>query len=149
MLLLLVEDLARRSARHSTFPHNNRRVSRVYCWGRRESFRQWHRGSREEGDDHNVDWFPWRTLHEYVEVIDSASDRGKFDLRACHVGFQGHGKGRRTVLYYLSTTLLAVILGIVLVVSIRPGESGNKQAKEQKEISGPHRNLDSFLDLIR
>lgn len=57
--------------------------------------------------------------------------------------------GRRTVLYYLSTTLLAVILGIVLVVSIRPGESGNKQAKEQKEISGPHRNLDSFLDLIR
>lgn len=57
--------------------------------------------------------------------------------------------GRRTVLYYLATTLLAVILGIVLVVSIRPGESGSKQQTEQKRITGPHRNLDSFLDLIR
>ena len=57
--------------------------------------------------------------------------------------------GRRTVLYYLMTTLLAVILGIVLVISIRPGESGNKQEGEQKPLTGPHRNLDSFLDLIR
>lgn len=57
--------------------------------------------------------------------------------------------GRRTVLYYLMTTLLAVILGIVLVVSIRPGESGNKREAEQKSLTGPHRNLDSFLDLIR
>lgn len=57
--------------------------------------------------------------------------------------------GRRTVLYYLMTTLLAVILGIVLVVSIRPGESGNKREAEQERLTGPHRNLDSFLDLIR
>lgn len=57
--------------------------------------------------------------------------------------------GRRTVLYYLMTTLLAVILGIILVVSIRPGDSGNKQESEDKRLTDPHRNLDSFLDLIR
>ena len=57
--------------------------------------------------------------------------------------------GRRTVLYYLTTTLLAVILGIVLVVSIRPGESGDKGSVEDERISKPRRNLDSFLDLIR
>lgn len=57
--------------------------------------------------------------------------------------------GRRTVLYYLTTTLLAVILGIVLVVSIRPGESGDKGSVDDERISKPRRNLDSFLDLIR
>ena len=96
MLLQLVEDLARNSARHSAIPHNNRRASRIYCRGRHESFRQRHRGPREESDDHNVDWFPRRTLHEYVEDVDTASDSGEFDLRACHVGFQGHGKNRKT-----------------------------------------------------
>ena len=57
--------------------------------------------------------------------------------------------GRRTVLYYLATTLLAVVLGIVLVVTIRPGESGSKGETEDERISKPRRNLDSFLDLIR
>lgn len=57
--------------------------------------------------------------------------------------------GRRTVLYYLTTTLLAVILGIVLVVSIRPGESGDKGSVDDETVSKPRRNLDSFLDLIR
>lgn len=57
--------------------------------------------------------------------------------------------GRRTVLYYLTTTLLAVVLGIVLVVSIRPGDSGDKEEVKQKAANKPHRNLDSFLDLIR
>ena len=57
--------------------------------------------------------------------------------------------GRRTVLYYLATTLLAVVLGIVLVVTIRPGESGSKGETEDERISKPRRSLDSFLDLIR
>lgn len=57
--------------------------------------------------------------------------------------------GRRTVLYYLATTLLAVVLGIVLVVTIRPGKSGSKGETEDERISKPRRNLDSFLDLIR
>lgn len=57
--------------------------------------------------------------------------------------------GRRTVLYYLTTTLLAVILGIVLVVSIRPGDSGDKRETDDDRLTKPRRNLDSFLDLIR
>ena len=56
--------------------------------------------------------------------------------------------GRRTVLYYLTTTLVAVVLGIVLVISIRPGDSG-QGADDKEDVRGPHRNLDSFLDLIR
>lgn len=57
--------------------------------------------------------------------------------------------GRRTVLYYFTTTLLAVVLGIVLVISIRPGDWGDKGDTENEKISKPRRNLDSFLDLIR
>lgn len=54
--------------------------------------------------------------------------------------------GRRTVAYYLFTTFLAVILGIVLVVSIRPGSSPPEDADKEVE---PYRTLDAFLDLIR
>ena len=54
--------------------------------------------------------------------------------------------GRRAVLYYMSTTLIAVILGIVLVVSINPGGNANiVQGKSDKEVNA----IDSFLDLIR
>ena len=56
--------------------------------------------------------------------------------------------GRCTVLYF-TTTLLAVVLGIVLVISIRPGDWGDKGDTENEKISKPRRNLDSFLDLIR
>ena len=54
--------------------------------------------------------------------------------------------GRRAVIYYLCTTVLAVLIGIVVVTVIRPGS----QAKpvEEKEIS-PYRPLDAFLDLLR
>ena len=54
--------------------------------------------------------------------------------------------GRRALLYYLSTTILAVILGIVLVVSIQPGK--NTSDKVEKEVDD-YRTLDAFLDLIR
>lgn len=54
--------------------------------------------------------------------------------------------GRRAVIYYLCTTVVAVILGILVVTIIRPGS----QAKppEEKEIT-PYRPLDAFLDLLR
>lgn len=54
--------------------------------------------------------------------------------------------GRRALVYYLSTTILAVILGIVLVVSIQPGNT--EVEKETKDVQ-PIRTLDAFLDLIR
>lgn len=54
--------------------------------------------------------------------------------------------GRRALMYYISTTILAVILGIVLVVSIQPGDT--KVEKEKKDVERI-RTLDAFLDLIR
>lgn len=54
--------------------------------------------------------------------------------------------GRRALLYYFSTTILAVILGIVLVVSIQPGNTTTDKGNKDVE---PYRTLDAFLDLIR
>ena len=53
---------------------------------------------------------------------------------------------RRTVIYYLGTTFIAVIIGIVLVVSIRPGDTAVRHDKEAaRHVSA----LDSILDLVR
>lgn len=58
--------------------------------------------------------------------------------------------GSFAVLYYFMTTILAVVLGIILVVIIHPG------SKSIKENLGPGTNnkkmpptLDAFLDLFR
>lgn len=55
--------------------------------------------------------------------------------------------GARAIVYYLTTTLLAVILGIILVISIRPGDRGSPRSGETvtKNIDP----ADTFLDLIR
>jgi len=58
--------------------------------------------------------------------------------------------GIHAMAYYLTTTLIAVILGIVLVVTIKPGDTGAVKAnvnlqKAQAKVS----TLDTFLDLIR
>lgn len=56
--------------------------------------------------------------------------------------------GRRTLIYYLGTLALAAILGLSLVMAIRPGLSD--EHGEQKDTKGvKYRNLDSFLDMIR
>jgi len=58
--------------------------------------------------------------------------------------------GMRAVVYYMATTVLAVILGIILVVSIRPG-AGGIAAEDLKE-EGTKRNVttaDTLMDLIR
>lgn len=61
---------------------------------------------------------------------------------------QAAGKvGRRTVLYYAITSFVAAILGIVLVMAIKPGEI--EKEKEIEKKSDPLRTLDGFLDLIR
>ena len=54
--------------------------------------------------------------------------------------------GRWTLLYYLITTILAAILGVVLVVSIKPGDANVKNVKPNEGNIEP---LDSILDLIR
>uniref|UniRef100_A0A673AT78 Amino acid transporter n=1 Tax=Sphaeramia orbicularis TaxID=375764 RepID=A0A673AT78_9TELE len=57
--------------------------------------------------------------------------------------------GLRAVIYYFSTTIIAVILGIILVMTIKPGVS---QAADHIDRSGTTPNVttvDTLLDLIR
>lgn len=55
--------------------------------------------------------------------------------------------GKRTFVYYLTTTIFACVLGVVLVKSIKPGEDGSdeQEAGASNQLSA----LDSFLDLLR
>lgn len=67
---------------------------------------------------------------------------------------QTSGKiGARAVIYYLTTTIMAVILGIVLVTTIRPGEVKAPGANAPVEVPQvdiePATTADTFLDLIR
>ena len=59
--------------------------------------------------------------------------------------------GWKTVLYYFTTTVLAIILGIILVVSIKPGGRG-QEFECNNSTAGSHSELDtldSILDLFR
>lgn len=59
--------------------------------------------------------------------------------------------GLRTVCYYLGTTIISIILGIILVLTIKPGIRGNKtesvsaQPKDDVKLTTE----DTILDLIR
>ena len=57
--------------------------------------------------------------------------------------------GLRTVIYYFATTFAAIIIGIILVLAIHPG---NNMLKDELLV-GTEGNrvttLDAFLDLIR
>ncbi|XP_070563515.1 excitatory amino acid transporter 3-like [Ptychodera flava] len=56
--------------------------------------------------------------------------------------------GGRTMLYYICTTVMAVILGIILVVSIKPGKGSPDdvtRAGSSKKVEAD----DAFMDLIR
>ncbi|XP_071942003.1 excitatory amino acid transporter 2-like [Antedon mediterranea] len=58
--------------------------------------------------------------------------------------------GMRTLLYYFCTTMIAVLIGIILVLTIRPGES--TQAKEKLDtgdVKSEITTLDAILDLLR
>ncbi|KAE8606335.1 hypothetical protein XENTR_v10010681 [Xenopus tropicalis] len=57
--------------------------------------------------------------------------------------------GTRAMIYYMSTTIIAAILGVILVLAIHPGDPKLKKqlgkGQENDEVSS----LDAFLDLIR
>uniref|UniRef100_A0A8D0BJZ6 Amino acid transporter n=1 Tax=Salvator merianae TaxID=96440 RepID=A0A8D0BJZ6_SALMN len=57
--------------------------------------------------------------------------------------------GTRAMVYYMSTTVVAAILGVILVLSIHPGNPKLKKSPSvvirNEEVSS----LDAFLDLIR
>lgn len=58
--------------------------------------------------------------------------------------------GGRAVLYYIVTTVMAVILGIILVVTIQPGKGAEESTSNQSK--GEMRNVtttDTLLDLVR
>ena len=54
--------------------------------------------------------------------------------------------GRRTFIYFFFTTFIAVMIGIILVVSIRPGDTA---VQHDKEAVTHVKALVSILDLIR
>uniref|UniRef100_A0A8C5MPK5 Amino acid transporter n=1 Tax=Leptobrachium leishanense TaxID=445787 RepID=A0A8C5MPK5_9ANUR len=57
--------------------------------------------------------------------------------------------GTRAMVYYMATTIIAAVLGVILVLAIHPGDPKLKQqlgkGQENDEVSS----LDAFLDLIR
>ncbi|XP_037595203.1 excitatory amino acid transporter 2 [Cebus imitator] len=57
--------------------------------------------------------------------------------------------GTRAMVYYMSTTIVAAVLGVILVLAIHPGNPKLKKqlgpGKKNDEVSS----LDAFLDLIR
>ncbi|XP_069907671.1 excitatory amino acid transporter 3-like isoform X2 [Oryctolagus cuniculus] len=57
--------------------------------------------------------------------------------------------GLRAVLYYFCTTVIAVILGIVLVVSIKPGVTQKVEEIDRTRSTPEVSTVDAVLDLIR
>jgi Na+/H+-dicarboxylate symporter len=55
----------------------------------------------------------------------------------------------RAVIYYISTTVIAVILGVILVKSIKPGYKNLKRDEAKSIRSFRIYSIDNFLDLLR
>ncbi|XP_028406937.1 excitatory amino acid transporter 1-like [Dendronephthya gigantea] len=55
--------------------------------------------------------------------------------------------GKRTMIYYISTTMLSAILGLVLASIIKPGSGVNEEKKASDSVN--RNSVDSFLDLLR
>ena len=57
--------------------------------------------------------------------------------------------GRRTLIYYLSTMVLAALLGVLLALTIKPGKEDKPGKGGPSFKKMEYRNLDSILDVIR
>lgn len=57
--------------------------------------------------------------------------------------------GRRTLLYYVSTMVLAALLGLILVVTIQSGKRDKPGGQGSSDNKVEYRNLDSILDMLR
>lgn len=55
----------------------------------------------------------------------------------------------RSILFYMTTTICAVVLGIILVVTIRPGDGAFKPASAKPTTTRPLVTADTLLDLVR
>ena len=56
--------------------------------------------------------------------------------------------GGRGIAFYFGTTIIAIILGIILAVTIRPGYNSTKGETEEKDTE-PTTVTDTLLDLVR
>jgi Na+/H+-dicarboxylate symporter len=57
--------------------------------------------------------------------------------------------GLKIVIYYMGTTVLAIILGIILVLTIQPGSRSNEETDDLKPQRANITTTDTVLDLIR
>ncbi|XP_067830292.1 excitatory amino acid transporter 2-like [Heptranchias perlo] len=57
--------------------------------------------------------------------------------------------GSRALVYYMTTTIIAAILGVILVISIHPGDPKLKKQTSMMSKNQDVSSLDAFLDLIR
>ena len=58
--------------------------------------------------------------------------------------------GMRAIVYYVTTTIIAVTLGIILVISIKPGVSTSDTSLESKsEVKRNVSTADTLMDLLR
>ncbi|XP_022237563.1 excitatory amino acid transporter 3-like, partial [Limulus polyphemus] len=57
--------------------------------------------------------------------------------------------GVRAILYYLATTVLAIIMGIVLVVSIKPGAGNHQDMVSNEKVTQESMTEDTLMDLVR
>lgn len=55
----------------------------------------------------------------------------------------------RAVVYYMVTTLIAVFIGIVIVVIVRPGKGSRDGPAAGDGNIEPAQAADAFLDLVR
>jgi Na+/H+-dicarboxylate symporter len=63
---------------------------------------------------------------------------------------QSSGKmGARALIYYFGTTMIAAVVGIVLVLTIRPGSRGGKVEIKAQSKAVEGRTVDTILDLLR
>ncbi|CAF1021503.1 unnamed protein product [Rotaria sordida] len=71
------------------------------------------------------------------------SSLAQLDAQSC-------GKmGLRSLIYYLATTIIAAIVGIILVLTIRPGLRGGQVTIKPESKAAEGRTVDTILDLIR
>lgn len=57
--------------------------------------------------------------------------------------------GSRALVYYMSTTVLAAIVGIIMVVSIHPGDPSIKEGAAETTEPEPVSTMDALLDIAR
>lgn len=75
-----------------------------------------------------------------------------FLLAAGLAGLDAKSSGRlgtRAMVYYMSTTVIAAVLGVILVLVIHPGNPKLKENLGEGEKNDEVSSLDAFFDLIR